>query len=481
MKIKAVIDNKIKINNKDIPKEILKEIKEQLSYTNSKYYKIRSMGKSTRGIPQVLRSYTLEKGYISISRGAIHKIRKIVEEFNYTLQIEDKRVLKPYKEGFKSDINLRKYQRLCVKQGAFFQNCLIQGGCGSGKTIILLEILATLNQYTLVVVPTEVLLNQWIERAEKFLGIPRGEIGIWGGGKKQIKPLTIGIINSVNKDADKLAEAFGAVLVDEVHRSPASMFQDFLDKSKAYYRIGATATPYRKDNLQCLMYDQFGKIVYEIKKEVLKRDNILMNVEFIVIPTDLEFPEYNGDEKSKSYNDLLQKMITDEDRNELIMSLFKKEYEENHVSLILSDRLQFCHDWQEKLKNMGIESKLLIGGKDKKVVKEREDGIQMLNDKKLRVAFGTSVADEGLDVPILDRGFITTPTATNRRRIEQQVGRLERRADGKTDGKMFYFWDCKINGFDNHLHKLAKLFPEGKVFWEGEYISILEFRKKYFK
>jgi superfamily II DNA or RNA helicase len=485
-KIKVIVDSKIRIQNKDIPKDAINEIKKELTYNNSAYFKLQAMRKSTRGIPQLVRSYSVEKDYISFYRGSIYKVRQILDKYEITLQTDDRRVLKPYEEGFKSSIIIREYQKICVRQAKFFQNCLIQGGCGSGKTVILLELASQLGQHTLVVVPTEALLKQWIMRAEKFLGIPAKEIGVWGGGKKVLKPLTIGIINSVQKDSEFLADKFGAVLIDEVHRSPATMFQDFLGKSKAYYRIGATATPYRKDNLQCLMFDQFGKIVYEIKKEVLRRDGILINVDLIVVPTELEFPEYravdeDGEliEKSPQYVDLIEKMINDEDRNQLIYDILKKEYDEGHVNLVLSDRLDFCYNWQARLKKDGMESMLMLGGK--KAQTERDRAIELLSDRKLRIGIGTSVADEGLDIPVLDRGFITMPTASNRRRIEQQIGRLERMADGKTDGKMYYFWDYKIKGLDNQINMIAKLFPNAKVVWDGKEVEILGFRKLYNK
>ncbi|MNC66479.1 hypothetical protein D3C75_1168750 [compost metagenome] len=80
---------------------------------------------------------------------------------------------------------------------------------------------------------------------------------------------------------------------------------------------------------------------------------------------------------------------------------------------------------------------------------------------------------------MLNRGFVTTPTATNRRRIEQQVGRLERMAEGKNDAVAYYFWDYKIIGIDKHINDLAKRFPEAVVLWEGKEINIKTFRKQF--
>jgi superfamily II DNA or RNA helicase len=120
---------------------------------------------------------------------------------------------------------------------------------------------------------------------------------------------------------------------------------------------------------------------------------------------------------------------------------------------------------------------LLIG--DKKNAKERDEAVSQLSERKIRIGIGTNVADEGLDVPVLDRGFITVPTATNKRRIEQQVGRLERMADDKTDAKMFYFWDWKVKKIDKHIETLARLYPKALVQLGNEKYDIQNFKKVY--
>jgi len=57
---------------------------------------------------------------------------------------------------------------------------------GSGKTIIGLKIIVDKQQPTLIVVHRKQLMDQWIERIEAFMGIPRQEIGKIGQGKSKI-------------------------------------------------------------------------------------------------------------------------------------------------------------------------------------------------------------------------------------------------------------------------------------------------------
>ena len=52
---------------------------------------------------------------------------------------------------------------------------------GAGKTVMALSLIAERKQPALIIVHTRELLNQWIERIETFLGIPKNKIGIIGG------------------------------------------------------------------------------------------------------------------------------------------------------------------------------------------------------------------------------------------------------------------------------------------------------------
>ena len=95
----------------------------------------------------------------------------------------------------------------------------LQAPTGSGKTVIALATIAHRTQPALVLVHTRELLNQWVDRIQQFLGIPKKEIGIIGGGKRVIgQGVTVGIVNSIYPITSKIKELFGFLIVDECHR-----------------------------------------------------------------------------------------------------------------------------------------------------------------------------------------------------------------------------------------------------------------------
>lgn len=58
---------------------------------------------------------------------------------------------------------------------------------GSGKTIVALKIISDKQQPALIIVHRKQLVEQWTERVETFLGIPKNEIGKIGQGKVRLE------------------------------------------------------------------------------------------------------------------------------------------------------------------------------------------------------------------------------------------------------------------------------------------------------
>ncbi len=68
---------------------------------------------------------------------------------------------------------------------------------GSGKTVMGLYLIAHRRQPTLIIVHTKDLALQWVERIQQFLKISNQDIGLIGGGKKQIGRLvTVALVQS---------------------------------------------------------------------------------------------------------------------------------------------------------------------------------------------------------------------------------------------------------------------------------------------
>lgn len=501
MVLKVVVDNRLRFSYENIPKEMFNEIKAITTYGNPEYFKNKNSGYGTRGIPQEIMTYEIYPNKLmSLARGSSYKLKEIAKKHEVELSFIDNRIEAPYK--FETKIKLRDYQIKPFRQLVNFQNALIQGVCGCGKTIILLKAIEEIGQKTLIIVHERKLQQQWLDEIVKHFGIPEEEVGLIGGiskGKNRVKPITIAMQQSLLRNGEKYKDEFGCIVCDEVHRFAASTFQKVIDIFPAKYRIGATATPKRKDGKHFLVFDQFGKIVAEITDKDLLELGMTHEVKIVVVYTDFK---YNGKKDRRfrqevvgttidgsmiyenvaiekiNYNDLLEHMIMDKDRNRLIYRFLEAEVENKNYCILLSDRRKFCHNWQNWLEQKDIEAKLLVGGNEHK--EEGDEAIRRIReDGDLHVVIGTTVADEGLDITRLNRGFSANPTATNERRIIQQTGRIKRKCEGKSDAIWYYFYDHMVEGFERHLKLLNKYFDNVETLSTIEEIdSYLETIKK---
>src|SRR5581483_7619383 len=117
---------------------------------------------------------------------------------------------------------------------------------GAGKTVLALMAAAQLQARTLVVVPTLELLEQWRTALVERLGAPPEAVGQLGGGRRDLRPLTVATYDSASMRGRHLP-AFGLLVVDEAHHLPATTYRSIARKVDAPYRLGLSATPERAD------------------------------------------------------------------------------------------------------------------------------------------------------------------------------------------------------------------------------------------
>lgn len=123
---------------------------------------------------------------------------------------------------YKFNSNLRDYQ---IEPACKIYKHLLQKGSGIaslhtgwGKTCMSLWIAHKLGVKTIIIVHTDNLLNQWIEKIEQFLLIKKEDIGIIQGPKLQLdKDIVIGMIQSISMKEypSDTFKSFGLSICDE--------------------------------------------------------------------------------------------------------------------------------------------------------------------------------------------------------------------------------------------------------------------------
>lgn len=447
------------VKRDNIPGQLMDDIASTLTIENPAYEKAQKANRWTGNLDRYLTYYDVrpnDKGekFLVLPRGwlpsllklcKVHRVRWTLRD--YTLTCEP--------VSFESKIQLRDYQTPAVEAAIEKEGGVIVSPAGSGKTIMGLEIIARLRQPTLWITHTKELLHQAIDRAEEFLQVQKDEIGIMGDGKRTVGDrLTVGLVQTLVKGIpDELLNGVGTVILDECHHCPASCFLEVVSQFPAKYRFGLTATPYRKDGLTKPMFWVLGYTVYEVATDTLMDRGKVIRPDVQFVPTDFRY-YYDED-----FPAMVTALTENPGRNELIQKKLLPEATDGHFCMVLSERVAHCHALQELLSvaEPDISSAVLVGNVPKK---KRQEIVESLRNKEIQVIFATNpLAEEGLDLPHLDRLFLTCPSR-NKRKVVQAVGRIMRPADRKTDAVVFDFVDSEVGILASQGNSRRRMYEE---------------------
>lgn len=117
---------------------------------------------------------------------------------------------------------------------------------GAGKTLVAAMAIHQTGLWTLVIVPTLDLLQQWRATLTSSLALSTDDVGIFGGGEKEIKPITVITYDSAALYTHELKH-FGLLVCDECHHLPAPTYRLIAECAFTPFRLGLSATPERSD------------------------------------------------------------------------------------------------------------------------------------------------------------------------------------------------------------------------------------------
>ena len=316
---------------------------------------------------------------------------------------------------------LRDYQIPIAKA---YLNHVSKGGggllelyCGAGKTDLTISLIGDINKKTLIIVHKEFLMNQWIERINKYY--PTARIGKIQGQVIDIdnKDIVLCMLQSLSmKDyPSTMFDSFGFTIIDEVHHISSEVFSCALFKLVTKYMLGLSATMNRKDGTTKVFKMFLGEVVYKLERS--KDDNVMVRGITYQINDD-EYNELELDFRGQTAaSKMLSKICNYNRRSEFIIKVLKDMILENpkqQIMIIASYKniLKYMFDAinHHNICSVGY----YVGGMKEAALKDSES--------KQVVLATYSMASEGLDIKTLTTLFMITPM-TN---IEQSVGRILR-------------------------------------------------------
>ena len=437
--MRIVIGSEIRV--KGASRALQKWCTENLVIPNPEYASRARRGLWIGNTPKFLWLYRLEDTDLLLPTGTGKQLRAFLDQDDEVrLDLADHGRI-----PFAGSVPLYDYQEAAVD--AMVKNgCgILKSPCGSGKTQMGIALAARLSRKTLWITHTQDLLNQSMERASQYFD--RSGMGVIAAGKVQIgSHFTFATVQTLCKlDLDQYRYTWDVLIVDECHRlsgSPAqvTMFYRVMNHLAARYKYGLSATVHRSDGMIKSTLAVLGEVAYEVPDEAV--EDKTMKVRIVQRDTGIRAGRCCLDtDGTLEYSKLLPYLTENEERNQQIV----KDMVRNAScwNLVLSDRLEHLRTLMGMLPDEYRSLAVMIDGKmtSKRARAERIKAIEDMRSGKKHFLFASfSLAKEGLDIPRLDRLYLTTPKK-DYAVVTQSVGRIARTFPGKTEAICYDYVD----------------------------------------
>jgi len=438
----AFLTEKLIIPSEGLSDRMVARLKNLATFPNPIFYEKQRQRFPTYNIPRCIFSGELHSDRIVLPRGCLEQAVELFAECGSRLEIEDRR-LKPKGIRLSFKGNLYPNQSAAQQKMLEYEHGILVAPPGSGKTVMACSIIGKRKTPTLILVNRQVLLNQWLDALQEFLGLEKKEIGQWRGASKKAKgKVDIAMIQTLGnvENAQAFFRAYGQVVIDECHHVPAVSLEALLKECGCRFILGLTATPQRKDRLERLLFHQCGPIRYVLDGEASH------SFDKRVMLRATTFQAFQEDGKPLPLHLTWQRMIEDRERNERIVSDILECIKQGRKTIVLSDRKEHLETLKIMLSQecgsaktafVMLEGTLSPNQRQKRI---DEFCLSVENGTPACLFATSSLLGEGFDLPILDTLFLTMPISFKGRLI-QYAGRLHRIAPGKSDVVIYDYLD----------------------------------------
>ncbi len=325
---------------------------------------------------------------------------------------------------------------------------------GSGKTYFAVMAMERIKRPTLIVVPTIDLMQQWATSLERFF---KTEIGLFGGGSKVVRDITVTTYDSAVMKMEFFGDQFGLAIFDECHHLPGPVNRTAASMCLAPYRLGLTATPELEIDGEMLLYKLIGPLAYQIHIDELEGKVLApycaTKINLALDPDEEEAYHLNR----KIYTDFLRSngiyFTSKNDWNRFLalcarMPNGRKVFEAflTQKRIARSGRSKFRKVWELINKHRGERIIVFTAENDtayemgkkfflpvlthRTKVAERKEFLDKFRNGEYPALLTSKVLNEGVDVPEASVGIIVSGSGSVREHV-QRLGRILRAQDGK--------------------------------------------------
>ncbi|MFA6934031.1 MAG: DNA repair helicase XPB [Sphaerochaetaceae bacterium] len=302
---------------------------------------------------------------------------------------------------------------------------VIVAPCGSGKTIIGLDIIIRLHTPTIILCPSIVSAHQWRNELLDKTDIKEEDIGEFSGESKNPRSITLCTYQALTYRPDKDVSYFpnmdlvksrpwGLVIYDEVHMLPAPVFK-FTASLQNLYRVGLTATLIREDGLEADVFSLVGPKRFDEPWVELQNQGFIASATC----TEIRIP-LSSSQLASYYSSGSRAKFTIASCN-VDKTAVVKELLERHKGQQILIIGQFLDQLKELSETLGYS--LLTGSTSNK---ERERLYSAFRNGEEKVLVVSKVANFAVDLPDASVAIQVSGTFGSRQEEAQRLGRIMR-------------------------------------------------------
>lgn len=320
------------------------------------------------------------------------------------------------------------WQRTALEITKAWDRGIITAPTGTGKSMLIQMICDHFGLKTLVVVPTLEIKKQLQEGA--LFGLDNV------------------VVENIDSKALNSLTGFDVLIIDEAHHVAAKTYQR-LNRTAwkgIYYRYFLTATPFRNDDEEQLLFESIaGQVIYQLtyKEAVSKKYIVPIEAYYIDLPKQ----ETDAFTYKQVYNELV---VNHEHRNNVIAALLLR------LNAVKASTLCLVREVFHGAILCQLTGIPFVSGKEE----VSRDYIKPFNSGDIKALIGTTgILGEGVDTKPCEY-VIIAGLGKAKSQFMQQVGRAVRKYPGKESAKIILIRDRSHKFTLRHYNAQVKILKE---------------------
>ncbi|MDD5292934.1 MAG: DEAD/DEAH box helicase family protein [Candidatus Izemoplasmatales bacterium] len=439
------IYNQIIIHKSRLSAKAIQFFKRASSIVNPEFYKKQNMRMSTYGISRIIELYEEDNQDLYLPVGTLNFIKESLDKYKVIYNFLDLRSKPKMKSKYQFQGILTVDQQNVLEHLLTKQSGVLIAPTGFGKTVIGIALAASLRLKTLIIVHRGNIAEQWREKFKTFLTIEH--IGKLDKDYDTLGfDVDIALIQSLSKynKLDEISNQYGLILIDEVHHLASPSYERCVRKFSAKHIIGLTATLKRSDGLEKIITTMIGPVIIDVSDI-----NHEMNKHLYTRLTNFKLTTMG----EVSIQDAYKQIIDRKERNEFILNDVKELIENGKNMLILTDRIDHLECLKKEISTYTTNLLCIHGRMSMKERLGFSEQLGSVNDGFIILATGKYIG-EGFDDDRLDTLILTMPFRW-RGTLQQYIGRLTRRKQGKDEISVYDYADIRSQYFSSmYLERL---------------------------